>query len=342
MHIARLLKARPPLIVALLFFATVTSACAQEKPKQMIPGPSVRQLVPESPNPDQDGVSQVIFAELFKPGPTEYKHVGTGALKNAPPLPTGYTLYKDRVYKIKTQAIVTSAFNITVFNVPSADNEQEFKKLDILHLKYDLMSPAGKSWEDITLFTENADERIFQYIPKTKYESLQRDFKAKMIAGVSDEFGLFAIVAAPESEPARPEPFPKVTLKAASSPEPVQGGDEVTHTITLTNDGTSAAAEIDVKEVLDVGLNYVSATPNQGVCQQKEAANIIVCHLGALPGGANATVTIISRSRPELIREDMTKIVSPLEVVFKQTATDFVDERGQIFSKFTTTLVKKR
>jgi hypothetical protein len=94
MQIAILLKARSSVMMVLVCFATVTSACAQEKPKQMIPGPSVKELVPESPNRDQDGVSQIIFAELFKLGPTEYKHVGTRALKNAPPLPTGYTLYK--------------------------------------------------------------------------------------------------------------------------------------------------------------------------------------------------------------------------------------------------------
>ncbi|MEK6336844.1 MAG: DUF11 domain-containing protein [Acidobacteriota bacterium] len=328
-------------MIALLLFATAASSCAQEKPKRMIPGPSVKELVPESPNEKEDGISQIIFAQLFKPAPTEYKHVGTGALKNAPPLPTGYTLYKDRIYEVKTQAIITSAFNITVFNLPSAENEQEFKKLDILHLKYDLMSPAGKSWEDVTLFTENTDERIFHYIPKTKYDSLQPDFKSRRIAGISDEFGIFAVAFAPESEPGRAGPFPKVTLKATSSPEPVQAGEEVTHTLTFTNEGNSAAAEVNVKEVL-IQLEYVSATSNQGICQQKGANNIIVCHLGVLPGGTSATITIVARSRAELIREDTMPIVTDIEVVFKQTSTDFVDERGQMFSQFTTTVVKKK
>lgn len=100
----QLLEIRSLLILALLFLAIATSGCAQEKPKQMIPGPSVKELVPEAPKPDQDGVSQIIFAQLFKPGPTEYTHVGTSALKNAPPFPTGYILFKDRAYEVRTQA----------------------------------------------------------------------------------------------------------------------------------------------------------------------------------------------------------------------------------------------
>ena len=193
MQITQLIKTRSSLIAALLFFATATSACAQEKPKQMIPGPSAKELVLESPSPNQDGISQIIFAQLFKPGPTEYRHAGTGALKDAPPLPTGYTLFKDRVYDVKTQAIFTASFNITVFNIQSVENETDFKKLGILHLKYNEMSPARKSWEEVPLFIESADEGIFHYIPKTKYDSLQPDFKSKLIAGVSDEFGLSAI-----------------------------------------------------------------------------------------------------------------------------------------------------
>src|SRR5688572_24090101 len=98
MLIVQVIPSRLLLIVMLLISAMGISACAQEKPKRMVRGPSIRELVPESPNEKEDGISRIVFAQLFKEGPTEYTHVGTGALKNAPPLPTGYTLYRDRVY----------------------------------------------------------------------------------------------------------------------------------------------------------------------------------------------------------------------------------------------------
>lgn len=158
-------------MIAFLFLATATSSSAQERPKRMIPGPSVKELVPKFPNPNQDGVNRIIFALLFKPGPTEYAHIGTAALKNAPPFPTGYTLFKDGVYEVKTKAIVTT-FNVTVFGVPSAESEEEFKSLTILHLESDEMSPSGQSWKEVTLFPQIADEKMFHFISKDKYDSL--------------------------------------------------------------------------------------------------------------------------------------------------------------------------
>jgi len=313
----------------------------------MVPGPSVKELVPESPNEKEDGISRIIFAQLFKPGETEYSHVGTDALKNAPPLPTGYTLYKDRIYEVKTQAIITSAFNITVFKLPSVENERQFKNLAVLHLKHDEMSPTDNSWEEATLPSEAQDDFIFHFIPKPKYDSLQEDFKSRQLAAVTEQFGLFLIALAPESAPVQKESFPEVVMKATSLPESVRPAQEVTHRLEFTNKGTSVAAEINVKEVLDIDLEYVSATPTQGICRQKEAGNIIVCHLGPLPAGGAATVMLVSRARDLFLKNASGKIDSSktvnnsVEVVFKQAATDFVDERGQIFNQVTTTIVRE-
>jgi len=342
--------ARLVLTAMLLISAMGSSACAQEKPKRMIPGPSMRELVPESQNEKEDGISRIVFAQLFKEGPTEYTHVGTGALKNAPPLPTGYTLYRDRVYEVKTQAIITASFNITVFNVPSLQHQNEFKKLAILHLKYDELSPADKSWEEITLLPEYAEEMVFRFIPKAKYDSLQPNFNSRLIAGISDYFGLFAITFAPDSEPERTQPFPEVVLKATSSPEPARPAQEVTHTLVFTNQGIGAAAEVNVREVLDADLDFISVRPTQGHCKQKRALNIVTCHLGPLAGKASATITIVTRARQEVFvssppseKPARSRVVpNTLEVVFKQIATDFVDERGQIFADITTTIINER
>jgi hypothetical protein len=42
------------------------------------------------------------------------------------------------------------------------------------------------------------------------------------------------------------------------------------------------------------------------------------------------------------VNDVIIKASSDLEVVFKQKATDFVDERGQIFSRVTTAIRKKQ
>jgi len=305
----------------------------------MAPGSSIKDLVPESPNEKEDGITQITFGQLFKQGTAEYTRVGATGLKDAPPLPTGYVLFKDLAFRVKTEAII-AGFQLTVFSVPSAENETDFGKLSVLHLEDDEMSPANRSWSEVTVLPRGWNEQM-HFVSKAQYEALQPNFKLRQLAAVTYEFGIFAIASAPQSAPERAEPFPEVTLKAMSSPEPVQAGEEVTHTITLTNNGTGAAAEVNIKEVLRK-LDYVSATPNQGVCKQKGAANVIVCHLGVLPGGASATITVVSRSRQEWFPEDTTIIVNSISVVFKQRATDLVDARGRIqMQRVTSTIVNK-
>jgi uncharacterized repeat protein (TIGR01451 family) len=330
-----------------LICATVTSACAQEKPKRMVQGPSEFIVLSESLGENEDGIVQIEFGSISPPfRPTEYAFLGASGLKEAPPLPTGYLLFKDLVFRVTTQALSSGSF-VTVFRVASATNEIEFGKLDVLHLKYDALSPTSFSWEDVTVLPGEWDER-FHHLPKGRFDSATPDFKTKRIAGITDEFGIFAISFAPESEPERIEPFPEVVLKPTSSPEPVQPGKEVTHLLTFTNKGNGAAAEVNVKEVLDIDLDFVSVTSTQGICRQREALNIIVCNLEALPGGATATAAITLRPRNSFYKDMSGKtesskvVISSLEAVFKQSATDFVDERGQIFSQVKTTLINKQ
>jgi len=241
------------------------------------------------------------------------------------------------VYRIKSEAIISDS-QITVFRLRSADNETDFSKLIILHLEDDQLSPSGSSWAPVSVFPGGWDEH-FHSISKGQYDALQPDFKLRRLAAITNEFGIFAIALTPDSESERTQPFPEVVVTTTSSPEPVPAGEQVTHVITFTNKGITTAAEINAKEVLDPYLGYVLATPSQGVCKQKEAANIVVCHLGALPGGATATIRLVTSARTELPRDETTiKVVNTVEVVFKQTATDPVDQRGQIFTQVTTTI----
>ena len=344
MRINQFLEARTPLILALVLFAAGPT-CAQEKAMQMIPGLSIKELVPKSPKPDQDGVSQIIFALLFKPGPTEYAHIGPDALKNAPALPTGYTLFKDGIYRVKTKAVVTS-LNIIVFNVPSAETEREFKSLAILHLEADEMSPSGQSWKEVTLFPESADERIFHFISKDKYDSLQPDFKSRRIASVTDDLGIFVLAVAPELQSRSSAPFTQIELSATGSPEPARAGDEITHTIIVKNRGLKAAAEVNLKEELSHDFDYISGASNQGMCKSSNQSDgRVVCYLGAIPAGAAATVTIVARVSRNLFwtaNESSIASTNILEVIFKENQTDFAVAENRIFTQFGGTIIKKR
>jgi uncharacterized repeat protein (TIGR01451 family) len=73
--------------------------------------------------------------------------------------------------------------------------------------------------------------------------------------------------------------------------DPVVLGDNVVYTITVTNNGPSDAAGVDVTDALPGFTTFVSATPSQGSCSQ--AAGIVTCPLGVMPAGSVATITVV-------------------------------------------------
>lgn len=70
----------------------------------------------------------------------------------------------------------------------------------------------------------------------------------------------------------------------------VEEGDEVTFTITVTNNGPADATEVVVTDTLPVSATLVSATASQGGCV---GTSPVTCDLGDLADGATATVTLV-------------------------------------------------
>ena len=80
-----------------------------------------------------------------------------------------------------------------------------------------------------------------------------------------------------------------VTKTTASST--LTTGNSVTYTITVTNNGPSAATNVIVTDDLPAGLTFVSATPSQGTCN---ASDPISCNVGTLNNGASATISVVA------------------------------------------------
>ena len=327
-----------------LIFAMPLSGCAQEKAKRMIRGPSVTVLVPESPNENGDGISQIIFGEIFKEGETEYTRVGSRALSNAPPLPTGHVLFKDLAFHVKTQA-VTAGSNLTVFNLRSVENESDFDRISVLHLEDDEMSPSGRSWAPVLVFPDGWQEH-FRQISKAQYEAALPDFKLKRLSAITARFGVFVITLAPESQADATDPFTTIEVQPSNSPDPVPVGGEVTQNIVVKNKGPKSAAEVNLKEEFHTDFDYVSVTSSQGTCKRSDrSSGRILCHLGQIPAGAAATIKIALRVRRNLSwggNESLGKLLSIIELVFKERSTDFVVMDNQIFKEYTTTIIRDR
>jgi uncharacterized repeat protein (TIGR01451 family) len=68
-------------------------------------------------------------------------------------------------------------------------------------------------------------------------------------------------------------------------------GQNTTYNITVFNNGPSAANTVSLSDTLAAGMTLVSATPSTGSCNT--TANPIICSLGTLNSGANATVAVV-------------------------------------------------
>jgi uncharacterized repeat protein (TIGR01451 family) len=81
-----------------------------------------------------------------------------------------------------------------------------------------------------------------------------------------------------------------LSITKTDSPDPVQVGQNLTYTITVTNNGPNSATGVTVTDTLPAGVTFVSATPSQGSCS---GTSTVTCNLGTLGNGVSANVTII-------------------------------------------------
>ena len=63
----------------------------------------------------------------------------------------------------------------------------------------------------------------------------------------------------------------------------------VTYTISVSNNGPSTAQLVTLTDTLAAGLTLVSSTPSQGTCA---GTSPIICNIGTINSGSNATVTV--------------------------------------------------
>ncbi len=84
-------------------------------------------------------------------------------------------------------------------------------------------------------------------------------------------------------------PSADLAVSLTDSPDPVAVNETLTYTVTVTNNGPSAATGVTMTDTLPAGVTFVSATPSQGSCS---GTNTVTCSLGSLGIGVTATTTI--------------------------------------------------
>lgn len=97
-------------------------------------------------------------------------------------------------------------------------------------------------------------------------------------------------------------------LSKIDTPDPVNAGDEISYTLTITNTGPSTAHNVFIKDFLPAQVDVLSVTASTGACAAGTPGNAAAptqCNLGALASGASATTIITTRVRPEAVTQQM-------------------------------------
>ncbi len=84
-------------------------------------------------------------------------------------------------------------------------------------------------------------------------------------------------------------------IAVTGSPDPAIAGNNLTYTITVTNNGPNAATEVSVTDALPSGTSFVSVTPSQGTCS---GTSTVICNLGTINNPGTATVTLVVTATP--------------------------------------------
>ena len=83
-----------------------------------------------------------------------------------------------------------------------------------------------------------------------------------------------------------------LSLYGVANPYPVQAGQPLTYTFIVTNTSYNQATGVMFSDPLPMGLSLVSVQSSQGT--NLSTGNNVAVDLGDLPGGSNATVTIVA------------------------------------------------
>jgi uncharacterized repeat protein (TIGR01451 family) len=143
---------------------------------------------------------------------------------------------------------------------------------------------------------------------------------------------LVVILAGFPGSAAAPPGDADLSITKTDSPDPVAQGNNVTYTITVTNNGPLAATNVVVTDNLPApqDSDFVSVTTTAGTCDR--TGNTVTCNLGTLAANTSAIVTLVVKAKKSGTLSNTAVVASPEDNTpanNSATATTTVNKPGQ-------------
>jgi uncharacterized repeat protein (TIGR01451 family) len=151
--------------------------------------------------------------------------------------------------------------------------------------------------------------------PSIDFEGDARPYDGDTVPGAVIDIGMDEYTGAVATEA-------NLAVSQTDNPDPVTGGNDVTYTVTVTNNGPANATNVTLTSNLNIQLTFVSVTSTQGTCG--ESSNIVTCQLGDIANGASATATIVATTP---VVQTQTDLFNTANTFADETDPDMVDNQ---------------
>lgn len=216
-----------------------------------------------------DGPSEITYAHLFEDGQATYIEKDPSLVG---PLPNGYVPLHPVSFDVRTEA-EASGPHIVRFDLPSVNNQTTFNNLRILHAEPDPYDSSKAVWRDRTVLAP---------------DSPSPDFASRRLYAKVNEVGPFVI--ANYTAPPPNTNVADLSVSISDSADPVTAGNQLTYTVTVTNNGPYPATDVILTKSLSPDVLFESATTPQGTCHDEDST--VACSLGTLNSGASVNVSV--------------------------------------------------